>query len=270
MTSDLNMLVAAYSKEKESNTVLVGQLMALEKEMMFKVSVLSSELEIESITRNFDMSSIDSKLMEKYKKRQHNQVQLLEKMYEQHLNSATISLETSYKIKISGLQEEIQKLQATDENDEEIQLLQIQLESCGLKLSELETNNFQLEQKKKELEKNIEVKREFFIDQESAKEREWDIVRAENEEIKTKYQILINQLDLSQVKNYTNILKPEIERVSGQFASETFVNNRKIFNLSLTESSEFIVKEMKETRHEKKIIEPTLLDIINSSSSDSE
>ena len=35
MTSDLNMLVANYSKEKEANTVLLGQIKALEKEMRF-------------------------------------------------------------------------------------------------------------------------------------------------------------------------------------------------------------------------------------------
>lgn len=244
MTADLKSVVADYTSEKKNSNVLAARLRALEKDLRFKISILGAELETESSSANVDLSTIDTQIKDRYQIKMAGQLQMLRKMYEQHTEACTESLKTLYKKKVTDLEKEIGQLPKAVEQDGEFQELQVQLESCRLKSTELEANNLDLVSKHTALEAAVGERKRFFNDQLSAKERELKMLQQENEEVKKKYEKLMKELDMKQVRKYSNLLTPEISRISSRFGTATYVNTGKTLNFSHLDESSVVIKEI--------------------------
>merc|ERR1712112_777604 len=79
-------------------------------------------------------------------------------------------------------------------------------------------------------------RQKYFADQLSAKDKELLLLQQDNAAIKKKYEALMAEFDLKEVTNYSNILTPEISRISRKFGKEASVNNTRTINYSYTDS----------------------------------
>lgn len=246
MIAELESVIKAYSGEKMNCSVLASRLQLLEMELRFRLSVLGSEAETESNTYSLDTLNVGDKIEDHYKIRMEGQLQMLRGMYEQQVDASSASLESYYMDKIVYLKKELSGIPKSAENSEELQGLQVQLESCRLRAGELEGNNVDLTNKQTALEAIFSEKKRFFSDQESAKAQELLLLQQENHQIQMKYQKLMNQLNLSQVQEYNSLLIPEIARVSSHFGTATLLNNHKTVNFT-NSSSAVVIKEVKKS-----------------------
>jgi len=263
MIADLETVIKAYADEKVNNAMLAGKIQLLEMELRFRLSILSSSAETEDFVRNLDMSSIEDEIEDHYQQRLTNQVDLLRKMYSQQLEASTTALESVYMDKIVQLKNEITALPKHPEVSEQLEKLKIELESCRLKHAELETNNVDLANKQAMIQAIFNEKKRIFHEKETAKQKELLILQQENEAIKMKYQNLMNNINMKQVKDYSSMLIPEVARYKNYFGSTACMSNRKTLNFSNSSSNTLVVKKL------KKVI-PSSSGSSSSSSSDSE
>jgi len=242
--NNLNTVVTAYMKEKERSGALAADLKATEKDLRFKIAVLGAKLETESSSANIDLSTIDTQIKDRYQVKMDSQLQMLKKMYTQHMEACTTSLESLYKKKITDLEKEIGQVPKPAEQDAEFQELQVQLESCRMKSTELDANNLELVSKQKVLEATVAERKRFYDDQLSAKDRELKRLQDDHSAIKMKYDKLMKELDWKEVREYSNILTPEISRIGsrGRFGIESYVNTGKTLNFSHHDDSVVIIK----------------------------
>lgn len=173
--------------------------------------------------------------MERYKPGLENQLQLLSSLFIQYTTACNTQLEGMYQQKMTDLGKEIAAVPMPAHQDGEFQTLQVQLESSKLRARELETNNLELVSRKTILQTTVEERKKYFTDQLSAKDKELILLQEENEAIKKKYEALLKEFDLNEVSNYSNILTPEISRISRRFGSEASVNNSRTINYSYTD-----------------------------------
>jgi len=110
-----------------------------------------------------------------------------------------------------------------------------------LKLGELEANNQQLGVKHLELSTELELKRESYRTQLSAKDRELARMRRDHEAIKAKYEELLRGSNRDQVEIYSTTLTPEIRRISNRFGSQQLVSSGKTLNFSRKSTSGSII-----------------------------
>merc|ERR1711915_606540 len=76
----------------------------------------------------------------------------------------------------------------------------------------------------------------YFNDQISARDKELKLLQDENEAIKKKYKDIFEQFDVKEVMKYSNILTPEISRISRRFGNESSVNNSRVINYSYNDT----------------------------------
>jgi len=236
LDAELKNVIKQYSEGKSNSYLLGAKLRTLEKDLRFKASVRQSELETESSMAKGDMTQIDEAFKERYKPGLENQLQLLGSLFVQYTTACQTQLEGLYKQKITDLEGEIATVPVPVTQDGKFQELQVTLESSKLRARELEANNLELVSKKTVLETTAAERQKYFADQLSAKDKELLLLQQDNAAIKKKYEALMAEFDLKEVTNYSNILTPEISRISRKFGKEASVNNTRTINYSYTDS----------------------------------
>merc|ERR1712055_601425 len=196
-------------------------------------SVKSRELVAEKTKSNIDWEEIKTKKGEKYKIWMEDQLQKLQMTYQQQRGDFEETMKTMYQGKEKALTASLSKAQNdAAKPNEEANKLKIQLETMKLKFGELEANHNLLTVKKLEISTELENKKNIFLAQMSAKEREKEYTA-----IKAKYEEMMKGINAAQVEVYSNTLTPEIRRISGRFGSQQVVSSGKTLNFSRTSSS---------------------------------
>jgi len=237
LTEELNNVVAAYANGKSKNYELGAKLRTLEKELRFKAAVAQTKLEAESSMAKGNLHQIDEAVKQRYKPGLDNQLEMLKNLYQEYTTACSIQLEGMYKQKISELEKEKENVPIPAIQDSEFQSLQVQLESLKLRTRELEVNNLELESKKSTLAASLEERKKYFSDQISARDKELKLLQDENEAIMKKYKAIFEQFDVKEVMKYSNILTPEISRISKRFGKESSVNNSRMINYSYKDTT---------------------------------
>jgi len=237
LNAELTKVVRDYADGKSNSYKLGAKLRTLEKELRFKAAVAQTKLETESSLAKGNLMQIDEAVKQRYKPGLDNQLEMLRSLYEQYTSACSLQLEGAYKQKISELEKEIEGVPVPAIQDSEYQTLQIQLESLKLKTRDLEVSNLELESKKSSLAASLEERRKYFNDQISARDKELKLLQDENEAIKKKYKDIFEQFDVKEVMKYSNILTPEISRISRRFGNESSVNNSRVINYSYNDTT---------------------------------
>jgi len=235
LNNELKTVIGNYAAGKSNSYLMGAKLRSLEKDLRFQASVRQSQLETESSMSKGDMTEINEAFKERYKPGLENQLQLLGTLFTHYTAACTTQMESLYQQKMTGLEAEIAGVPLPALQDEEFQLLAVQLENTRLRTREMETSNLQLVSKKTVLQNTMEERKKYINDQLSAKDKELGLLKDENDTIRKKYELLLKELDLKEVDNYSNILTPEIRRISRRFGSEASVNNSRTINYSYSD-----------------------------------
>jgi len=213
------------------NAELSSEIYSLEKELRFRISVLGRELVGERSKSSINLESIRSSKGEHYKIWMEKELRALKENFEQLKADAEITLESNYKEKKESLEASLISAEAeADKPDKESTLLKMELETLKLKLSEVEANSQQLKVKKLEISTEVEIRREAYKTQLSAKDRELERLKAEHDRMKMKYDEWLQGSNTEQVALYSNTLTPEIRRISYRFGSEQLESSRTTIN----------------------------------------
>merc|ERR1712154_706316 len=97
-------MTGKYAAERNRSSDLASRLESLERELWFKIKVLSGELEIErekSLSQTkIDISAVDKKIKGEYASRLQEELQILRRVYEQHMEKNKEYLEMRYQKKM--------------------------------------------------------------------------------------------------------------------------------------------------------------------------
>merc|ERR1711962_1694496 len=212
LTNRLGKVITDFNEKKLTNAGLATQYYKIEKQLRFQIGVLSRELVAERTKTNIDWE----------------EVQLtMENLYEEKERNLVASLATAH--------------ETAGKPNEEASKLKVELESMKLKLGELEANHQQLGVKHLEISTELELKRESYRTQLSAKDRELARMRRDHEAIKAKYEELLRGSNRDQVEVYSTTLTPEIRRISNRFGSQQLVSSGKTLNFSRKSTSGSII-----------------------------
>jgi len=231
LTKRLESAIKELTGKRVENAELSSEIYSLEKELRFRISVLGRELVGERSKSSINLESIRSSKGEHYKIWMEKELRALKENFEQLKADAEITLESNYKEKKESLEASLISAEAeADKPDKESTLLKMELETLKLKLSEVEANSQQLKVKKLEISTEVEIRREAYKTQLSAKDRELERLKAEHEKMKMKYDEWLQGINTEQVALYSNTLTPEIRRISYRFGSEQLESSRTTIN----------------------------------------
>ena len=97
-------MTSKFSAERNRSSDLASRLESLERELWFKIKVLTGELEIEkekSLSQTkIDISAVDKKIKGEYASRLQEELQILRRVYEQHMEKNKEYLEMRYQKKV--------------------------------------------------------------------------------------------------------------------------------------------------------------------------
>merc|ERR1712121_402703 len=111
-----------------------------------------------------------------------------------------------------------------------------ELERLRMQLGELQTNNQQLVVRKAEIEAELDLKKNAYAEQLSAKEKELEKLRGDHAKIRAEIEEMMVGLNHEQVVQYNQALTPEMRRITdkaqGRWGKEQLVNMSKVVNYS--------------------------------------
>ena len=94
-----------YSAERNRNSDLSSRLEGLERELWFKIKLLTGELEVErekSLSQTkIDISAVDKRIKGEYASRLQEELQILRRVYEQHMEKNKEYMEMRYQKKVN-------------------------------------------------------------------------------------------------------------------------------------------------------------------------
>lgn len=100
-------MTSKFAAERNRSSDLASRLESLERELWFKIKVLTGELEIEkekSLSQTkIDISAVDKKIKGEYASRLQEELQILRRVYEQHMEKNKEYLEMRYQKKVKHI-----------------------------------------------------------------------------------------------------------------------------------------------------------------------
>jgi len=242
LNNRLGKVITDFNEKKLTNAGLATQYYKIEKQLRFQIGVLSRELVAERTKTNIDWEEIKTKKGERYKIWMEEELKVLQATYQTQMEEVQLTMENLYEEKERNLVASLATAHETaGKPNEEASKLKVELESMKLKLGELEANNQQLGVKHLEISTELELKRESYRTQLSAKDRELARMRRDHEAIKAKYEELLRGSNRDQVEIYSTTLTPEIRRISNRFGSQQLVSSGKTLNFSRKSTSGSII-----------------------------
>merc|ERR1719516_211363 len=141
LRGELNNLVNALASEQNRSQDLGWKLASMEKDLRFKIDVLGSELASERGKTNIDIASLDTRIQGQYADRLKDELEILRKIYKEHMRVSEESLEMSYKKKVADLEVYLKAQVDSAKPTEDMTAIKIDIEKNKKKIEELDSNN---------------------------------------------------------------------------------------------------------------------------------
>merc|ERR1712142_1399980 len=137
LRGELNNLVNAVASEKNRSQDLGWKLASMEKDLRFKIDVLGSELASERGKTNIDIASLDTRIQGQYADRLKDELEILGKIYKEHMRVSEESLEMSYKKKVADLEVYLKAQVDSAKPTEDMTAIKIDIEKYKKKIEEM-------------------------------------------------------------------------------------------------------------------------------------
>merc|ERR1711872_546026 len=141
LRGELNNLVNALASEQNRSQDPGWKLASMEKDLRFKIDVLGSELASERGKTNIDIASLDTRIQGQYADRLKDELEILRKIYKEHMRVSEESLEMSYKKKVADLEVYLKAQVDSAKPTEDMTAIKIDIEKYKKKIEELDSNN---------------------------------------------------------------------------------------------------------------------------------
>merc|ERR1711970_689938 len=227
LRSELNNLVNALASEQNHSQDLCWKLGSLEADLRFKIDVLGSELASERGKTNIDIASLDTRIQGQYADRLKDELEILRKIYKEHMRVSQESLEMSYKKKVADLEVYLKAQIDSAKPTEDMTAIKIEIEKYKKKIEELDTNTRDLSLQWSRLQVELKEKEASFQAKMLAKETEMNYMAKQTAEYKKMCDEMRGKLlsEATEVQVYNRLITPEMNRItniySDQFANGT-------------------------------------------------
>jgi len=225
LKSELNNLVNALASEQNRSQDLCWKLGSMEADLRFKIDVLGSELASERGKTNIDIASLDTRIQGQYADRLKDELEILRKIYKEHMRVSQESLEMSYKKKVEDLTVYLKAQADSAKPTEDMTAIKIDIEKYKKKIEELDTNNRDLSMQWSRLQVELKEKETTFQAKMLAKETEMDYLAKQTAEYKKMCDEMRGKLlsEATEVKVYNRLITPEMNRITSIY-SDQFTN----------------------------------------------
>jgi len=225
LKSELNNLVNALASEQNRSQDLCWKLGSMEADLRFKIDVLGSELASERGKTNIDIASLDTRIQGQYADRLKDELEILRKIYKEHMRVSQESLEMSYKKKVEDLTVYLKAQADSAKPTEDMTAIKIDIEKYKKKIEELDTNNRDLSLQWSRLQVELKEKEASFQAKMLAKETEMDYLAKQTAEYKKMCDEMRGKLlsEATEVKVYNRLITPEMNRITSIY-SDQFTN----------------------------------------------
>merc|ERR1711990_242864 len=203
------------NKKRKENADVKSDVRQKEKELRFQVSLKSREVTAErSKTKTKTMEEIKEKQVESYKIWMKKQLDELREMYEKQKVDVAATMRDMYVQKELKLTAEVEKAEKEKVVNKVDIKIKEELERLRMQLGELQTNNQQLAVRKTEIAAELDLKRNAYAEQLSAKEKELEKLRGDHAKIRAEIEEMMAGLNHEQVALYNQALTPEMRRIT--------------------------------------------------------
>merc|ERR1719187_2136798 len=225
LRGELNKLVNALATEQNRSQDLGWKLSSMEKDLRFKIDVLGSELASERGKTNIDIASLDTRIQGQYADRLKDELEILRKIYKEHMRVSQESLEMSYKKKVEDLEVYLKAQVDSAKPTEDMTAIKIEIEKYKKKIEELDTNNRDLSLQWSRLQVELKEKEASFHAKMLAKETEMNYIAKQTAEYKKMCDEMRSKLlsEATEVKVYNRLITPEMNRITNIY-SDQFTN----------------------------------------------
>jgi len=217
LRSELEKANHGQNQEKMRCSELEIKLRSLEQELRNRIAILETELTNERGRSRVDVSTVDTRLKGEYEARLKAELKSLRKMYEDHMRVSKQEFMQSHNQKLMELENALAYERSHNSSSVvELKDLRIRVEDLRRKISELETSNQTLGHKASELQVNLQEQGAAYQSQLAGKDREIEYLKKDIVEIRRKYEEIYGTKleDLAEVKVYSGLIMPEIQRMS--------------------------------------------------------
>merc|ERR1719450_971083 len=216
LRGELNNLVNALASEQNRSQDLGWKLASMEKDLRFKIDVLGSELASERGKTNIDIASLDTRIQGQYADRLKDELEILRKIYKEHMRVSEESLEMSYKKKVADLEVYLKAQVDSAKPTEDMTAIKIDIEKYKKKIEELDSNNRDLSLQWSRLQVELREKEASFQAKMLAKETEMDYLAKQTAEYKKMCDEMRSKLlsEVTEVKVYNRLITPEMNRIT--------------------------------------------------------
>merc|ERR1712002_492866 len=241
LKSELNNLVNALASEQNRSQDLCWKLGSMEADLRFKIDVLGSELASERGKTNIDIASLDTRIQGQYADRLKDELEILRKIYKEHMRVSKDSLEMSYKKKVADLEVYLKAQIDSAKPTEDMTAIKIDIQKYKKKIEELDSNNRDLSLQWSRLQVELREKEASFQAKLMAKETEMDYLAKQTAEYKKLCEEMRNKLDFeaTEVRVYNQLITPEMNRINSIYSDQLMNGSEatmKSFNVSQTMS----------------------------------
>jgi len=154
-----------------------------------------------------------------------DELEILRKIYKEHMRVSQESLEMSYKKKVEDLTVYLKAQADSAKPTEDMTAIKIDIEKYKKKIEELDTNNRDLSMQWSRLQVELKEKEASFQAKMLAKETEMDYLAKQTAEYKKMCDEMRGKLlsEATEVKVYNRLITPEMNRITSIY-SDQFTN----------------------------------------------
>jgi len=248
LRSQLDAANKSRNQEQMRSSDLESKLRSMETDLRNRITILETELANEKSRGSIDMSSFDSRMKGEYEERLKKELKTLRKLYKANMKHSQEEFMRSHNQKIADLERAL----AYEKNHNssavvEARNMRVQVEDLRRRIGELETSNQSLGHRASELQVNMEDQAAKYESKIAGKDQEIAYLKQEIQNIKRQYEDIYGTKleDLAEVKVYSGLIVPELQRMRHQSRSRAKSVTRKASTSSISSSDEEKMRQRK-------------------------